>query len=379
MACPANRRIGCTCWKSGATVDWKFGGSSTPSVRPQSIPSTGEFEGAAVGGTAWQPLTAARTPTRASRRTARRDDIGLPLGLGRSRGEERQAATRLDRDLAERRSEDAGDPVLGVVEVVERAAPVERPQHRSTYARMPRRLPEHRRAEERGMWSEHGGDVGHGNGLALGRAGQAMEDGVESGRREWTCNGQRLQDVRLDCRDVQVPKPARDVAEHVGVRVEDGHLAAGRQAGVIDEVAGARSDVEVVRANVPAIHPNPLLGRGAPHVPRDGSQHERVVQSQQELVVIRLAAIRGIVPIHMPSWLDGTSPSPTPSREVTRLWRIAAFSRIPLIWLGGPRGPRSTSRPKGTAMTDEMKTASAVAMQKAAEGLTPAELEAEDV
>jgi len=30
-------------------------------------------------------------------------------------------------------------------------------------------------------------------------------------------------------------------------------------------------------------------------------------------------------------------------------------------------------------MTDEMKTASAVAMQKAAEGLTPAELEAEDV
>src|SRR6185312_3171365 len=103
-------------------------------------------------------------------------------------------------------------------EVVERAPPIERPQHRPTYARVPGRLPEHRRAEERGVGSEDGGDIGDGDGLSLRRAGQAVKDGVESGRRERPRHRQWLQDVGLDRGDIEVAEAAGYVAEDGRVR-----------------------------------------------------------------------------------------------------------------------------------------------------------------
>ena len=119
--------------------------------------------------------------------------------------------------------------------------------------------------------------------------------------------GSGFEYVGFDGRDLEVAKPARDVAQDVPVRVEDGHPTAGGQARVVDEVPGAGTDVEVVRTDVLPIHPHPELGRAAPDVSRDGPEDQGVVQPQQGAGVVALSPIRRVVAIHAASGLDGTS------------------------------------------------------------------------
>ena len=145
-----------------------------------------------------------------------------------------------------------------------------------------------------------GGENLHHRDDGIGTIGNEDRIGLSRGRVERPCHGERLQHVGLHGGDLEVVKPAGDVSEHVRVRVEDGHPAAGWKARVLDEVPGARSDIEVIRTDVLPVPTDPLLGRAAPDVAGDRPEDERVVEPQQQLVVVALSAICRVVPIHRP-------------------------------------------------------------------------------
>ena len=125
-----------------------------------------------------------------------------------------------------------------------------------------------------------------------------MEHGTQPGRVERARRREGLEDIGLDRRYVKVPQSAGDMAEDVRVRVEDRHLAGGGKAGVLQEVPGAGTDVEVVRSDVLPVEPDALLPREPPHEPDDWPEDERVVEPQHGAAVVALPSIRGVVAIH---------------------------------------------------------------------------------
>jgi hypothetical protein len=84
-----------------------------------------------------------------------------------------------------------------------------------------------------------------GRSLARERTQQAVDHEVKSGRVERSADWQRLEDVGLDRPDVEAAQASGSHLEDVRVRVEDGHATAIGKTGVLEEVAGARTDVEV--------------------------------------------------------------------------------------------------------------------------------------
>ena len=93
----------------------------------------------------------------------------------------------------------------------------------------PRRS-EHRGAEEHAGRGKDGGHVRDRHGLARHRPGQAVDHEVQGGRVERSGDGERLEDVGLDGRDVQARQAPGDVAQDVRVRVEDGDAGCPRAA-----------------------------------------------------------------------------------------------------------------------------------------------------
>lgn len=87
------------------------------------------------------------------------------------------------------------------------------------------------------------------------------------------------------------------MGEDVGVRVEDRHRAAGEQAGLGDEVAGARTHAQVRVADVLPVALHQSHPRAPPDEPGDGAENERVVQVEQQRRVLALALVGGIVAI----------------------------------------------------------------------------------
>ena len=82
-------------------------------------------------------------------------------------------------------------------------------------------------------------------------------------------------------------------------------MAALRQPGSIEEVAGARADVEVAVPDVLAIPIDEQARPASPHEPRGEPEDERVVHPEDRRRVVALAAIGGIIAVHLRRTLDG--------------------------------------------------------------------------
>ena len=82
------------------------------------------------------------------------------------------------------------------------------------------------------------------------------------------------------------------------VGVEQGDLGPGRGLGLLDEVAGAGTDVEVSMSEMPTVALNRLRDGTPPHRARHEPEYPRVVYREHERVVAGLALVGGVVSIH---------------------------------------------------------------------------------
>ena len=88
------------------------------------------------------------------------------------------------------------------------------------------------------------------------------------------------------------------MSEDVPIRVHDRDRASVGQPGARQEVARARSDIEVVRPDVLSVAGEELARRATPAVAGDRPEHEGVVEVEDEPREGRLALVRRIVTIH---------------------------------------------------------------------------------
>jgi hypothetical protein len=105
-------------------------------------------------------------------------------------------------------------------------------------------------AEQHAIGFEHGGHVPDRDGFVRLGSAQAVEHVVERRRVERTINGQGLHHIRLDDGRMHRREPARGAGKHVRVRVEQGDHSPDWRRGLLDEVAGARADVEMSASEV---------------------------------------------------------------------------------------------------------------------------------
>ncbi len=178
------------------------------------------------------------------------------------------------------------------------------------------RVPEHGRSEEQAVGAEHLCDVPDRRRLADHRARQAMEHQVHPDGAEWTPDGQGLEHVGFDRCDVQPAEALRGAVQDVEVRVEDRDLAALRESGMLEEVAGPGPDIEVIGADVPAVVLEQPFERAVPHPARRELQHERVVEPERERGEVALALVRRIAVIQ---WHRRSMPSATLRRALASL------------------------------------------------------------
>ncbi len=78
--------------------------------------------------------------------------------------------------------------------------------------------------------------------------------------------------------------------------IEEGDRAAVRQTGSLEEVAGARTHVEVPPPEVPPIPHREPSRRAAPHHGREEAEDQRVVDPEEEQRVLPLALVGGVDP-----------------------------------------------------------------------------------
>jgi hypothetical protein len=182
----------------------------------------------------------------------------------------------------------------GIPEVVEIAVPVEDAQRGARSWRVSFGEAEDGAAEQHPFGCQDIGDVPDRHGLVRLRSAQAVEHITESGRVERTIDREGLHHVRLHRDRVHRRQRAGSVCEHVRVRIEQGDLGSVGRCGLLQEVARARTDVEV-----PAPHESAIaLDDGRDRAPPDRTSHEAehpwVVDLQEQWGVARLFLVGGI-------------------------------------------------------------------------------------
>src|ERR671919_3267828 len=101
-------------------------------------------------------------------------------------------------------------------------------------------------------------------------------------------------------------EPPRAMSEHFRVRVQESDIRSRRRRCLLDEVTGARPDIEMSPAEVLAITLNNGSHRTSPHRACHEPKDEWVVDGEHERVVAGLSLVRGIVALHIPSLALGS-------------------------------------------------------------------------
>ena len=143
-----------------------------------------------------------------SARSRRALDLGPAWVPG---GEDRDRPDGRELDQSERRLKDLAEAGFAVVQVVERAAPVERAQHSTPEPGVVARGPEDRSAEQHAGRGEDGGDIGDGDRLSGQRPRQAVDHEGERRRLERPLDRERLKDIGLDRGDVEPSKSSASI------------------------------------------------------------------------------------------------------------------------------------------------------------------------
>ena len=144
-----------------------------------------------------------------------------------------------------------------------------------------------------------------------------------------------------------------------------------RQAGLVEEVAGARPDVEMAVADVLPVAVHEPARRAAPDEPGGEAEDERVVQPQDRARVVALPAPGGIVAIHSAGWSPGGTSVADADDEVHRLVDGHALPSLECL---GERGgiEQALKADAGIGLTDQLGEAHgrphAVALAQAFEG-----------
>jgi hypothetical protein len=94
-------------------------------------------------------------------------------------------------------------------------------------------------------------------------------------------------------------EPAGAPREYVGVGIEERDLGPGRRRGLLEEVARARTDVQVPTPEVLAVVLHAGWDRDLPDRARHEPEHPRVVDREHEPVVAAVALVSGIGLIHL--------------------------------------------------------------------------------
>ena len=214
------------------------------------------------------------------------------------RREDGHRADSLELHPLERGPEDLAEALLGVAEVVEGAPPVVGLEDLPPQPGVLRGGPEDRGSEQDAARREDRGHVGDGSGLARERSREAVEHPIERGRVERPVDGERLEHVRLDGRDVQVLQPTGCVREDVHVGVEEGDRAGVGEAGSCQEVAGSGSHVEVAMAHVTPVTLDEARRRAPPDDRREDAKDQGVVDPEEQRGVLPLTLVGGVVTVH---------------------------------------------------------------------------------
>src|ERR1700694_1199889 len=93
-------------------------------------------------------------------------------------------------------------------------------------------------------------------------------------------------------------KSTGGIGQDIGVRVHQYNTRVGRQPGVLEEVAGARSDIEVSPPHAPRVLLYQATRRASPHQWAVDSKYENVVDPEKPGRVVFLTAVGGVRPIH---------------------------------------------------------------------------------
>ena len=95
-----------------------------------------------------------------------------------------------------------------------------------------------------------------------------------------------------------VSEAARDVPEHVRIRVEDRDVAAVGEPRMVEQVAGAGTDVEVAIRDLGPVQVDQRIPRESPKEPGEDADDDRVVELEQQRAVVGLPSISRIGSIH---------------------------------------------------------------------------------
>ena len=180
----------------------------------------------------------------------------------------------------------------GVGTVVEGPTAVEGVEHPASGPRMSLCSREYGGAEQHPGRREDGGNVRDRRGFAREWSGQTVDHEVRRRGFERSIDGQRLADVGLDGRDVKVPQATCGMQ-----RSGERHRDAIGKAGSAEEVAGARTNVQVPLADMLSVPLDQDGRRTAPDESGSQAEHHGVVDVEERPRVVALASIRGVVAI----------------------------------------------------------------------------------
>src|ERR1700681_4195341 len=96
-----------------------------------------------------------------------------------------------------------------------------------------------------------------------------------------------------------MPKATGGIGEDIGVRVHQYNTCVGRQTGMLEEIAGARSDIEVSPPHAPRVLLYQATRRASPHQWAVDSKYENVVDPEKPGRVVFLAAVGGVCRLHL--------------------------------------------------------------------------------